>query len=66
MQQPYVKGDLVQLLSVRGEVHDDTLGTVLGTCPKRGTLLVHWHVGAENYPNAAYQWGRIIHAKVLP
>ena len=62
MQQPYVKGDLVQLLDVRGEVHEDTLGTVLGL--KRGKLVVHWHIGAENYRDAAYEWGRVIHAKV--
>ena len=63
MQQPFVKGDLVQLLDVRGEVHEDTLGITTGVCPRRGSLIVHWFVGAENYTGAAYQWGRITHAR---
>jgi hypothetical protein len=54
-----VKGDLVQLLDVHGKPHEETLGTVLGTCPARGNVLVHWHAGVPNEFGAAYQWGRL-------
>jgi hypothetical protein len=53
-------GTLVQLLDEKGAAHEGIIGTVIGF--KRGRVDVHWHCGAENYPEAAYAWG---HLKVL-
>jgi hypothetical protein len=50
-------GTLVQLLDPHGVPHEGFIGTVVGY--KRDKVRVHWHCGAENYSNAAYQWGRL-------
>ena len=65
MQQPFVKGDLVQLLDLKGIVHEKTLGTVTGIHPKNGRLLIHWWTGVQlDDPGlSTFEWGRIIHAK---
>lgn len=65
MQQPFVKGDLVQLLDLHGDVHEKTLGTVTGIHPKSGRLLIHWWAGVklEDPGATTFPWGRIVHAK---
>lgn len=67
MKQPFVKGDLVQLLDHDGVVHERTLGTVTGISPKNGRLLIHWWTGvkleSDRYAPDAFPTTRIIHAK---
>ena len=67
MKQPFVKGDLVQLLALDGGVHENTLGTVTGISPKNGRLLIHWWRGVKLESNIyapdAFPTTRIAHAK---
>tara|TARA_B100000424_G_C22937932_1_gene499069 strand:+ start:2252 stop:2491 length:240 start_codon:yes stop_codon:yes gene_type:complete len=75
MKQPFVKGDLVQLLALDGGVHENTLGTVTGISPKNGRLLIHWWRGVKldrpfdvgdgvsRYAPDAFPTTRIAHAK---
>ena len=67
MKQPFVKGDLVQLLDLDGVVHEKSLGTVTGINPKNGRLLIHWWAGVklenDRYAPDAFPITRIAHAK---